>query len=249
MFIGSQLIQFSHQCSEIDHEEDLRALLAEITQQMGFEQFALNHHVDLVGPPQDAIVVMNYDPAWVEHALSRGYHLDDPVHAASTKAAFGFLWRDVPTLVRLSRRQRLILEEARGFGLREGFTVPVHMPGEYRGTCSFGARNIKIHRSLMLCAQMVGLCAFECARRIVQGRSAAVTEPVPELRPRQLDCLPFVASGKSDWAIAQILGLSPATVHQHVNTAMRRYGVSTRIQLIVRALFDSRIVYNAAFRS
>lgn len=72
--------------------------------------------------------------------------------------------------------------------------------------------------------------------------------PVPQLTQRQLDCLLFVANGKSDWAIGKILGLSPATVHQHVGDAMRRYSVATRTQLVVRALFDSQICYNEALR-
>ncbi len=248
MHIGTELIEFLVACNAVRSPSELEEVLGLATRRMGFEQFALNHHVDLVGPPEDAIVLLNYEPAWVDRALSNGYHLDDPVHAASGKASFGFYWRNLSDFVSLSTRHQLILDEARGYGLCEGFTVPVHVPGEYRGTCSFGARRVAITPHLTACAQLVGLFAFECARRLVHARRGGSFQTIPKLTQRQRDCLPLVAAGKSDWVIGQLLGLAPSTVHQHVADAMRRYNVGTRMQLVVRALFDSQIVYNAAFR-
>lgn len=248
MHIDPQLVEFLVTCSAVRSESELEEVLGLATRRMGFEQFALNHHVDLVGPPEDAIVLLNYKPAWIDRALSNGYHLDDPVHAASEKASFGFYWRDLSDLVPISKRHQLILDEARGYGLCDGFTVPVHVPGEYRGTCSFGARRVAVTPNLTACAQLVGLFAFECARRLVHARRSGSSPSIPKLTRRQRDCLPFVAAGKSDGVIGQLLGLAPSTVHQHVTDAMERYGVATRMQLVVRALFDSQIVYNAAFR-
>lgn len=247
MFIGPELTEFVYRCRVVQSESELRTILDDATACMGFEQYALNHHVDLVGPPEDAIVLMNYDADWVNHALTLGYHLNDPVHAASEKATFGFRWSEMWKWMPLSKRHEVILDEARTFGLCDGFTVPVHVPGEYRGTCSFGGRRPVMTPDVVACAQFVGLLAFESARRLARDRRGP-PPGIPKLTQRQLDCLPFVASGKSDWVIGQILGRSPATVHQHVGDAMRRYAVSSRTQLAIRALFDSQIVYSDAFR-
>ncbi len=245
MLIRSHLIDFASACSRITAENELHDLLVDATARLGFEKFALNHHVDLVRPPPDAVVLMNYDPAWIEQALVNGYHLDDPVHAASAKCAVGFAWQDIPRLIAMTPRQRTILDQAKRFGLSDGFTVPVHIPGEYRGTCSFGGRDVEIDLALAMTTQMVGLCAFEGARRL-KVRNCGDPAAIPRLTQRQLDCLPLVASGKTDWAIGRILGVSPATAHQHVGEMMRRYAVASRTQLVVRALFDGQIVYNAA---
>ena len=43
--------------------------------------------------------------------------------------------------------------------------------------------------------------------------------------------------------IAQLLGLRPRTVNEYIESAKRRYLVSTRQQLIVRALFQSDICF------
>jgi LuxR family quorum-sensing system transcriptional regulator CciR len=251
MYIDPLLSDFLNDCRQIQDEFQLRALLAEITASLGFEQFALVHHVDLAGPPSGAMILMSYNEGWIERAISKRYFVDDPIHAASTRTVTGFLWRDVPRMLSLSNRQERILDEARAFGLCEGLTVPVHSPGEYRGTCSFGTRALTdLSTNLLGAAQLVATFAFEAARRLLRDRwrQPGDLPVVPTLSPRQLDCVALVACGRGDGEIAHILGLSEPTVHQHINEAMRRYGVSKRTQLVVRALFDGQICYRESVR-
>jgi LuxR family quorum-sensing system transcriptional regulator CciR len=251
MDISSGFKDFATRFNDVPDEASLRDLLIETTAALGFEQFALNHHVDLAGPPEDAISLMNYDSDWVEMAISKRFHIDDPIHAASTRTAIGFLWADVPRMLPLSRRQRDTLEAAKSFGLCEGFTVPIHVPGEYRGTCSFGARSLdRVPKQSLAAAQLVGAFAFEAARRIMRSRAGeiAIRTGIPRLSPRQLDCVVLVARGKGDWEISRLLNLSEATVHQHIGEACRRYDVAKRTQLVVRALFDGQITFNDTIR-
>jgi LuxR family quorum-sensing system transcriptional regulator CciR len=70
----------------------------------------------------------------------------------------------------------------------------------------------------------------------------------PRLTDRQLDCVVLAAQGKSDGVIAQLLGISGETVHQHIETAKRRYGVASRMQLVVRALYDNLITFADTLR-
>jgi len=39
------------------------------------------------------------------------------------------------------------------------------------------------------------------------------------------------------------VGISESTVHKHIEDAKRRFCVSTRIQLVVRSLFDARLSF------
>ncbi|WP_052628117.1 helix-turn-helix transcriptional regulator [Sphingobium sp. YBL2] len=160
----------------------------------------------------------------------------------------GFGWGEVPQIIRLSRRQRRILHEARAHGLRDGFTVPVQVAGEYRGTCSFASdRPVELTPHIIGCAQLVGMFCFEVARRIT-NKDPAPTSKIPELTQRQLDCLVHVGSGKTNWETSVILGVSEDTVDKHVLSAMRRYGVCKRTLLIVRALFDGQLCYRDMLR-
>lgn len=61
------------------------------------------------------------------------------------------------------------------------------------------------------------------------------------LTSRQRDCLVLVARGKSDREIGAELGISDQTVHKHIEAAKKRFDVQTRIQLVVRALWEKRL--------
>lgn len=231
-------------------EEQLYVHLEACAFNLGFRQFAMGHHVDLAGPPQDAIRLTNYHPAWIERSLGEGYFLYDPVHQASTRTAAGFLWTDVPTMIRLTKRQKAVLEAARPYGLSEGYTIPVHVPGEYRGTCSFGADSFeRLRPNALPIANMIGTYAFEAARRIMRSRGAlpAGLDELPQLTERQRDSLVLVARGKGDPEIGALLGISAATAHEHVENVRRAYGNAQRPLLIARALFDGQISFSEVF--
>lgn len=231
-------------------EDDLHYHLERCAHALGFRSFAMGHHVDLCGPPQDAIRVTNYDPAWIERSLGDGYFVYDPVHQASTKTAMGFLWSDIPEMIRLTRAQKAVLDAARHYGLSEGYTIPVHVPGEYRGTCSFGAETLDgLRPNALPLANLIGTYAFESARRILRTRRGGSEGPpnVPQLTDRQRDSLVLVARGKGDPEIGALLGISATTAHGHVENVRRAYGNAQRPLLVARALFDGQISYSEVF--
>jgi DNA-binding CsgD family transcriptional regulator len=53
---------------------------------------------------------------------------------------------------------------------------------------------------------------------------------------RENEILGWVAVGKSDWAIGQILNISGKTVNFHVENAKRKLGVGTRMQAVIAAM-------------
>jgi len=234
---------------EARDEDSLHAQLERSAGDLGFEQFAMGHHVDLVGPPKDAIRLTNYHEGWIEQSLGERYFVQDPVHLASTRTAMGFLWSDVPGMIRLTQRQEQILKAARDYGLCEGYTVPVHVPGEYRGTCSFGARSLGgLAANVLPLANLVGAYAFEAARRIMRARAPVpILGELPALTERQRDTLVLVARGKADPEIGALLGISAATAHEHVENVRRAYGHAQRPLLIARALFDGQISFMDIF--
>ncbi|MFB0875145.1 MULTISPECIES: autoinducer binding domain-containing protein [unclassified Sphingobium] len=225
-------------------ESQLLEALERVTRTLGFRQFAMGHHVDLGQPPNDAIRLSTYNADWVHHILERQYFFDDPVHSASMKTVVGFRWSDIPNIIRLTPRQKQILAEAVAFGLGEGFTVPVHLPGEYQGTCSFGAPSLeRLKGNALPIAQLCGSFAFEAARRIIRRNSGINLQPPPVLTPRQHEATVLIGRGKTDEEIGQLMRISRATAHEHVEGARRAYGNAQRPYLIVRALFDCQITF------
>jgi DNA-binding CsgD family transcriptional regulator len=62
-----------------------------------------------------------------------------------------------------------------------------------------------------------------------------------ELTAREIEVLKWIADGKSDWQIGQILRISDKTVNFHVENMKRKCGVATRMQVVVRAVHEGKI--------
>jgi LuxR family quorum-sensing system transcriptional regulator CciR len=229
---------------------ELKNLIADVIAELGFDQYAFMHHVTGVNVPDHVIRLSNYPEYWIEAVVERGYFFDDPVHVACQRSSAGFVWSELSNIINLTDRQIHILEEWQRQGLGEGFTVPVHIPGETIGSCSMCVRtSSRFPDASLPAAHYVASFAFEAARRIVRSSLASSVDRsnLTQLTGRQLDCLVLVGRGKSDWDISRLLGISDQTVHQHVETAKKRYGVATRTQLVVRALFESQVTFTDLF--
>jgi LuxR family quorum-sensing system transcriptional regulator CciR len=240
--------QFAQSAKGLSRMADLASLLSDAVAALGFDYVALLHHVrpEASAAPRWKSQVIDYPDAWRAMIRARGYLAQDPVLAACDRSTTGFLWSELPQRYTLNERQNEIMQTAFDCGLAEGFTVPLSVPGEVLGSCSFGlAPGRPLPRASLPAAQYVGCFAFEAARRIQAEADAGppVDACGPRLTQRQFDCLILAAQGKSNRDIAQLLGISSDTVHQHLEAAKRRYDVASRTQLVVRALFDSQITF------
>ncbi len=240
---------FVREANRITEVKELRSLLEGIVQTLGFDYFALVHHVNIYQTNGDVVYLFDFPQAWADQIDRRGYFSDDPVLVACEKSAAPFVWSEVSRIVKLTGRQQEILKSAQDAGLGGGFTVPIHVPGEHTGACSFSTRTGRdVPEHALPAAHYVGCFAFEAARRLVQRRAQTAqtriqTTAKPKLTRRQLDCVVLAGRGKSDRDVGQILGISDQTVHQHMEEAKRKYEVATRMQLVVRALFDSQLAF------
>lgn len=223
----------------------LRELIGDTSRELGFEYFAIVHHIRFGHPTTDRIRLSNYPLEWLA-LLRQDGGLEEPVLKAAERACSGFRWSRLAELITLTERQLKYMERATHHGLAEGFTVPNHVPGETFGSCHFAVpRRTHLPEECLPAAQALGCFAFEAARQLLainREPSESYVVPAP-LTDRQRDCVLFAAKGKSDSVIAQLLDIRPRTVNEHIEAAKRRYSVATRTQLIVRALFRSEICF------
>ena len=223
---------------------DLRELITAATEELGFDYYAIVHHVSFGNPSGDTVRLSNYPMEWLALIREAG-HVVDPVLRAAERTSSGFKWDQLDSLINLTNPERERLRLASSFDIVQGFTVPNHVPGELFGSCNFAVRGGRdFPDGSITAAQALGSFAFEAARRVIQQSPGEIyLNPAP-LSDRQRECLLFVARGKSDTVIAQILSIRPKTVNEHIEAAKRRYAVATRSQLLVRALFKSEICFS-----
>ena len=54
--------------------------------------------------------------------------------------------------------------------------------------------------------------------------------------PREIEVLSWIAKGKSDWQVGQILLISAKTVNYHVERTKQKLRVATRMQAVLAAI-------------
>ena len=236
--------QFVDMLSRCGSDAELAALLGDVARELGFSYFALLHHASLTRRGGRLIRIDTYPQGWEEELDARGLMGADPVHLASQRTNTGFAWSELAALVPLGPAQRDVLERSLRFGIGTGFTVPVNVPGEPGGSCSFAVRSgLDLPHARLRCAETIGAHGFRAARRI-HGYPACGRPP--RLSRRQRECLRLVAAGKTDWEIARILGLGVETARQYVKGARAAYDVASRTQLAVHGLRDALISFDEA---
>jgi LuxR family quorum-sensing system transcriptional regulator CciR len=236
--------QFEARAGECASDRQLRGLLEDVARELGFQYFALLHHVSLRSKGGPLIRIDNYPGGWAEELRERHLAIDDPVHLAAARTNIGFAWAELDRLIVLAPQHRQILRQSRRFGLGQGFTVPANVPGEPSGSCSFAVRRgLELPVQRLMCAELVGAHAFRAARRIHDYPAAGVH---PRLSRRERQVLHLLAAGKTDWEIGKILGISVETAHQYVKRARSAYDVVSRTQLVVHGLRDAWISFDDA---
>lgn len=215
--------------------------LAEACEWLGVRYFALSHHVDFAAAPK-ALRLHNYPAGWEDWYDANRLGLSDPIHRASHRRAQGFFWREVPELIPMNRSDQILLDLGKEIGLGDGVTIPVHVPGEATGSCSFVcATGVPLPCDALLWAQAIGAAAFEGARRL-QRQSRR--QPRPPVSERQRQCVALAGRGMSNGRIAKVLGIGEHTVVEYFREARARFGVRTRTQLVVKLLHGGELCFH-----
>jgi LuxR family quorum sensing-dependent transcriptional regulator len=173
---------------------------------------------------------------WYRHYASQDHLSHDPLVTRMNREPVPFRWSS--TYARADARQRRVLDDMAWLGVEDGFAVPIHGPkGAIAGISIAAAKydlspqdESALHiSSLFLQARMEAL------------RPASSPALARFLTPRERECLEWVAAGKTDWEISQILSISEQTVHGYVQNAMTKLGARTRAQAVALAIQSSQI--------
>jgi DNA-binding CsgD family transcriptional regulator len=238
------LTRFAQECARAGNLGDLQGTIDAAVRELGFRWFTLLHNVDLRDGGGQRLFLTTYPPAWLEEVLEERHYVEDPIHAACARTPSGLAWDRVGDVLELSSRQRSILKRARDHDLAAGYSLPIRTPGEPEAIFTV-ARPLDepLDAAEILTARLLGSVAYDRARELL-GEEMRTLAFVSSVRARSR-CIALVAQGKSDWEIAQILGLSRDTVHEYVESARRRYGVRRRTQLVLRAVRDGHLNMDA----
>ena len=187
--------------------ESLRKVLSEAGAALDLTCFAYLSLPSRRGDPPK--LISTYPIAWTDHYLRERYERVDPVIVEALASPEPFEWGQEFASQRLSKAQYALLDEAAQFGIRCGFTVPIHDPRGPIAAVTFATderrpqfqRCIERHRAVL---QLMAMYFHAHARRRLSVNR--VVDGIA-LSPREFECL--------QWAARQV-GLGDRTNPEYI---------------------------------
>lgn len=200
----------------------------------GFNRFIVSGLPDRGVDVRPFVLLSGWNDEWYERYTSLGYVHLDPVARNCFSTTLPFDWSEAPYDREADLPARRVMEEARDFGMDEGFCVPIHMEGGMQGVVSLVGNTRQLDDKGRLELHMLALYAHGQLRFLNSSRQD--TAPRRAITSREGEVLKWVAAGKTASEIGDITGLSARTVNQHCENAQRRLGTNNRVHTVVEAI-------------
>ncbi|MEO1677016.1 MAG: LuxR family transcriptional regulator [Pseudomonadota bacterium] len=188
------------------------------------------------------IATHGFPDDWVCHYISDHLEKVDPIPALATVSSAPFLWSEARERGPLSQANLAYLRELEASGLGDGLAFAVFGPrlrnayvglGFGQGRACPPAERVA---EFQMVAQMAHLKYCELCDRDPYA--------LPHLSTREREALEWVARGKSNSVIAELMHISPHTVDTLVRRVFEKLGVADRTSAAIKALGSGLLQYH-----
>jgi DNA-binding CsgD family transcriptional regulator len=213
-------------------EQSLRTFLDRICETYGFDYAAYAGTNPIA---QSVHGVVNYPRAWQEHYVAQGFERRDPVLLAAGRSIAPVDWQRL----RDERSFKTVFAQARDFGVPDrGLTIPVRGPYGDAGLFSV-TRACSDREWRMLKAEVMGAlqnAAVHMHDTVVRSHALSRALMQPAMSSRETEILQWIAAGKTQQDVADILSISNRTVEVHLRSVRSKLGSLTTAQAVGRAI-------------
>ena len=224
----------------LDRQNDVASLVRafqELIGKYGMSCFAIG---DLTQPKvrrEDRLSAATWPQNWLEHWHSRNYISADPVVYRLLRRNEPLRWKTVLSAGDFNGAR--IFEEAAAFGMGDGYALPIYSRDGLVVGISMATDRYALGKQDEASLHMASIYFYAKLEELLPVQLPRVQES--KLTPRERECLSWVASGKTDWEISQILNIAEQTVHEYVQNALIKLNATTRAQAVATAIFTKQI--------
>ena len=197
----------------------------------------ISYHVAGANSEQITIVTDGFPQDWVDTYICNDFVKVDPIPELAARMAEPFYWHDIRRLTDLTPDAEHYLDVFERASVGDGLAFAVFGPGLNHGYVGLGFARHWVDLPVQT------IFAHHCVAQAAHLRYYTLRGDIPAteaLTKREREVLAWVARGKSNSVIAQILNVSPHTVDAHMRGIYRKLEVSDRtsaaLQGIGRAL-------------
>ncbi|NOI68517.1 LuxR family transcriptional regulator [Vibrio sp. 99-8-1] len=226
----------------------LKSHLDEVTQQLGYHYYLFGLSTPKNMNHSENCILSNYPIEWRKRYDENHYVNIDPIILHCIKNTSPIRWSKLHYSLN-NQEQISLMIEASDYGLKSGFSVPIHGAHGEKGVLSFASQSALESDEIIQQMAVATLLAVHLYDMFKQSVQVSKEKPSPllshlksyDLSEKEKSCLTWVADGKSSWEIAQILACSERTVNFHLQNAREKLNTFTRTQTVSQALLTGQI--------
>ncbi|WP_321885795.1 autoinducer binding domain-containing protein [Burkholderia cenocepacia] len=175
----------------------------------------------------------SYPRQWSERYKDRDYVSIDPTVKVARATREMVVWSD-----RLFSPAALLWREARDHGLRTGLSQPSWVDKGTFALLSVSRDSPPVSESEAEAIRPYLILLAETASVTLGGIASASAKDRSQLTRREVEVLKWSAEGKTAYETAILLGITEVTVNFHVQNALKKLGVASKIQAVALAVSD-----------
>ena len=188
---------------------------------------------------KDHVLLCDWPVEWLERYVARNYVDHDPVVSHMKQLQAPFQWREASQGTSIDKSSGEVMGDAGVFKLRDGLAFPLITLDGQIVMVSLGGEAVELSAAEF--GQVSLVSTYAVGRAMQLHTMASKTIDHIELTPRERECLQWVAAGKTDWEIGQILTISEQTAHGYVQNALAKLGARTRAQAVALAMVSAQL--------
>ncbi len=220
--------------------DDLQVVIDGVVKSLGFEGFSYHRYK----PEQGEIEYVGQWPdEWLQRYDDNHYVDIDPVAERMLRSVTPFTWREAVASRTVNAAERIVIDEARDFGIVEGAEIPIHETGYGVATVSvFSSDSHAFHDAWAQNKHDFHLFCLYFHDKYGSFAQPPVNEPEPNLTKRERECLVLTSRGKTAGEVGTILSISDRTAKQHLESATRKLNSYSKHHAVVKAIMTRLIL-------
>ncbi|MDV7142893.1 LuxR C-terminal-related transcriptional regulator [Tropicimonas sp. TH_r6] len=173
----------------------------------------------------------------VERLFQKQLVLVNPIPELASRTADPFFWSDIPSMTELLDKEEAFLDTLKEMQIGDGLAIQVFGPSSRNGIFNIGFGgdrpdlDMRALKELQLAGQLSHLAYIRMTPDYMPSAHGTVA-----MTDREREVLEWIARGKSNSVIAEILGISAHTVDTHVRRIFRKLDVNDRTTAAVKGL-------------
>ncbi len=232
--LSDHLFDFVRQTHDVKDLTGLNDLFGDIVGQYGYSTFICTEIIGDFQHTKPSLAFGKWDENWGRRYLNKQYFRFDDCLRFLNDAKNIFSWEDVKNSSASTVYGRKIMNEAGDYGQKHGLIVPIRSFDGRMSLVTLMGENVDDSPDANTAIEIASLFFSETGVRLSPARPRDKRDL--NLTPRQLEILKWIAIGKRNQDVADILSITKKTVERHLEDARRRFNVLTTNQLLVECV-------------